>query len=171
MDGTGDRCYENFGRNFTFCGFMMFGTPSVLPNEAQKEFPEKCRVAGADSGAVGGEDEQAAVHPVVDGLAADLEVAGEFGLLHLGMEFSGAAQTGYVFCCDAYFPDGYVHEVVEGYVVVALVGERLEERQEPVGVEGGVAVGDGHTPEQGEGALSRERMYEFVHEHRKPYRL
>ena len=73
MDGTGDRCYENFGRNFTFCGFMMFVTPSVLSNEVQKEFPEEHRVAGADSGAVEGEDELAAAHPVVDGLAADLD--------------------------------------------------------------------------------------------------
>ena len=24
MDGTGDRCYENFGRNFTFCGFVRY---------------------------------------------------------------------------------------------------------------------------------------------------
>lgn len=96
---------------------------------------QRSAVSRADSGAVGGEDELAAVHPVVDGLAADLEVAGEFGLLHLGMEVGGAAKAGYVLCCDDDFSDGYVHEVVEGYVVVALVGERLKEQQEPVGVE------------------------------------
>ena len=52
MDGTDDRCYENFGRKFTICGFMMFVTPSGVSNDVQKEFPGKCRVAGADSGAV-----------------------------------------------------------------------------------------------------------------------
>lgn len=57
---------------------------------------------------------------------------------------------------------------------VALVGDEVAlgfDGAYVCGVEGGVAVSDGHTPEQGEGALSRERMYEFVHEHKKPYRL
>lgn len=74
-----------------------FGDPSVLSNEVQKEFPEECRVPGAYSCVVGGEDEEAVGHPVVDGLAADFKVAGEFGLLHLWMEVGGVAEAGYVF--------------------------------------------------------------------------
>lgn len=72
---------------------------------------------------------------VVDGLAADFKVTCEFGLLHFGMQVGGIAEPGYVFGGNAHPMEGYFHEVVECYVAVAFVGERLEKRQEPVDVE------------------------------------
>ena len=57
------------------------------------------------------------------GLAADFKIAGEFRLLHFGMEVGGVAEAGYVLGGYAHLAERYVHEVVDCYVAVALVGE------------------------------------------------
>ena len=51
------------------------------------------------------------------------------------MEVGDVTESGYVHGGYAHLAERYIHEVVERYVAVAFVGERLEERQQPVDVE------------------------------------